>query len=164
MRALRNYGSREKYVHEFVCVNSRLDELQAAALRVKLPALDADNARRAQIAQRYMRGLADAAVALPVIASGCEPVWHLFVVQVDDRARVQRELTARGIASLIHYPTACHRQRAFAEQVWPPLPISEALQGRVLSLPISPVHSDAEIDAVIAAMNNIVGPRRGALA
>jgi dTDP-4-amino-4,6-dideoxygalactose transaminase len=160
LRALRNYGSREKYVHEFIGVNSRLDELQSAMLRVKLAALDAENAVRTQLAARYLAGLADVALELPATADDCEPVWHLFVVRVDDRARVQRELAARGIATLIHYPAACHRQQAFADRPWPPLPVSDALQERVLSLPISPVHTPAEIDTVVAALADIVGPRR----
>lgn len=164
LRTLRNYGSREKYRHELIGVNSRLDELQAAMLRAKLPSLDAENAARGRLAQRYLDGLADVALDLPVTANHCEPVWHLFVVGVDDRARVQAELAARGIATMIHYPTACHRQPAFADQAWPPLPVSEGLQDRILSLPISPVHTTGEIDEVIAALTEIVGPRRRATA
>jgi dTDP-4-amino-4,6-dideoxygalactose transaminase len=160
LRTLRNYGSREKYRHELIGVNSRLDELQSAMLRVKLPALDAENAVRARIASQYLAGLADVAVELPVTAAHCEPVWHLFVVQVEERARVQQELAARGIGTMIHYPTACHRQQAFAGRQWPALPVSEYLQDRVLSLPISPVHTPQEIDTVISAVAEIVGPRK----
>jgi dTDP-4-amino-4,6-dideoxygalactose transaminase len=164
LRTLRNYGSREKYRHELIGVNSRLDELQAALLRVKLPSLDADNAVRARIAARYRAGLADLALDLPATAAHCEPVWHLFVVCVDERARVQQALAARGITTMIHYPIACHRQQAFADRAWPPLPVSEHLQDRILSLPISPVHTDDEIDTVIAMLAEIVGPRRRASA
>jgi dTDP-4-amino-4,6-dideoxygalactose transaminase len=164
LRTLRNYGSREKYRHELIGVNSRLDELQAALLRVKLPSLDAENAVRVRIAARYRAGLADLALGLPATAAHCEPVWHLFVVCVDERARVQQALAARCIATMIHYPIACHRQQAFADQTWPQLPVSEHLQDRILSLPISPVHTDDEIDTVIAALADIIGPRRGAQA
>ena len=161
IRTLRNYGSREKYRHEVIGVNSRLDELQAAMLRAKLPALDAENAARGRIAARYLEGLADVTVELPATAARCEPVWHLFVVQVDDRARVQQALAERGIGTMIHYPIACHRQPAFAGQPWPPLPVSDHLQDRILSLPISPVHAPQEIDTVIEALAQVVGPRTG---
>jgi dTDP-4-amino-4,6-dideoxygalactose transaminase len=133
-------------------------------LRAKLPALDGENAARARIAAQYMEGLADVAVELPTVAAHAEPVWHQFVAQVDDRARVQQELSARGIGTMIHYPIACHRQPAFAGQTWPALPVSERLQDRILSLPISPVHTTGEIDEVIAALTEIVGPRRRATA
>ena len=164
VRTLRNYGSSVKYRHELLGVNSRLDELQAALLRVKLAALDAENAARTRLAARYLEGLAGLALELPATAASCEPVWHLFVVRVAERERVQQALAARGIATLIHYPIACHRQPVFAEQPWTTLPVSERLQHEVLSLPISPVHGEAEIDAVIAALADIVGPRRAATA
>jgi dTDP-4-amino-4,6-dideoxygalactose transaminase len=161
LRALRNYGSREKYRHESMGVNSRLDEVQAAMLRVKLPSLDAENHARAQLAARYLDGLAGLAVDLPMVAPGCESVWHLFVVRVDKRDEVQKALAERGIATLIHYPTACHRQPVFADLAWPALPVSERLQDRILSLPISPVHTAVEVDQVIAALADIVGRRKG---
>ena len=159
LRKLRNYGSTQKYRHELPGVNSRLDEMQAAMLRVKLPSLDADNAARSALAARYLEGLRSVDVGLPGVAEGCEPVWHLFVVRVRERERVQQALRESGIATLIHYPMACHRQPVFAHRPWPALPVSDALQHEVLSLPISPVHRPEEIDAVVEALARIVGPR-----
>lgn len=139
LRSLRNYGSAEKYVHTERGVNSRMDEIQAAVLRAKLPSLDAWNARRSSIAALYLDGLAGAGVSLPRVANWAEPVWHLFVVEVEDRARLQDELKARGVATLIHYPTACHRQKAYEEEFGDlSLPRSEGLARNVLSLPIGP--------------------------
>lgn len=159
LRQLRNYGSSRKYHHDTIGVNSRLDEIQAAMLRVKLPALDAENAARQRLAQRYLAGLADVNVGLPRTVEGCEPVWHLFVVRVAERARVQAALAERGIATLVHYPIACHAQQAYADRTWPDLPVASALQHQVLSLPISPVHTEAEVDTVVAALADIVGRR-----
>ncbi|MEY4908391.1 MAG: hypothetical protein RL260_2109, partial [Pseudomonadota bacterium] len=149
-----------KYHHESIGVNSRLDELQAAMLRVKLPAMDAENAVRHRLAQRYLAGLADVNVGLPHTVEHCEPVWHLFVIRVQERDRVQQALAERGVTTLVHYPIACHEQRAYAGRAWPALPIASALQHEVLSLPISPVHTEAEVDQVISALRDIVGPRR----
>ena len=159
LRQLRNYGSSRKYHHDTIGVNSRLDEIQAAMLRVKLPALDAENAVRQRLAQRYLAGLADVNVGLPHTVEGCEPVWHLFVVRVAERDRVQAALAERGITTLVHYPIACHEQQAYADRHWPALPIASALQHQVLSLPISPVHTEAEVDTVVAALTDIVGRR-----
>ena len=159
LRQLRNYGSTRKYHHESIGVNSRLDEIQAAMLRVKLPAMDAENAVRQRLAQRYLTGLADVNVGLPRTVEGCDPVWHLFVVRVNDRDRVQQALTARGITTLVHYPIACHEQAAYTNHPWPALPVASALQHQVLSLPISPVHTEAEVDAVVAALAETVGRR-----
>lgn len=159
LRQLRNYGSSRKYHHDTIGVNSRLDEIQAAMLRVKLPALDAENAARQRLAQRYLAGLADVNVDLPRTVEGCEPVWHLFVVRVAERAHVQAALAERGIATLVHYPIACHAQQAYADRTWPDLPVASALQHQVLSLPISPVHTEAEVDTVVAALADIVGRR-----
>lgn len=159
LRSLRNYGSVRKYHHDTMGVNSRLDEIQSAVLRVKLTTLDADNAKRAALAQRYLHGLADVQLELPQVAEGAEPVWHLFVVRMAGRDHVQQTLAARGIGSLIHYPVACHRQAVYASLPWPALPVSDRLQQEVLSLPISPVHTVDEIDAVIAALREIMGQR-----
>jgi len=162
LRKLRNYGSSVKYRHELVGTNSRLDELQAAALRVKLPALDAENVHRAALAARYLAGLRDLALGLPEQAPGTESAWHLFVVRLNGptgtRDRVRSQLAARGIDTLIHYPLACHRQPAYAAGTWPDLPIADSLQDVVLSLPISPVHTHDEIDTVITALRDLVDP------
>ena len=162
IRMLGNYGSRQKYRHDVAGVNSRLDEIQAAMLRAKLASLDAENEVRRSHAQRYLAGLADVDIGLPVVAPGAEPVWHLFVVRHPRRDEIQRELAARGIGTMIHYPLACHRQPPYASLPWPPMPISDRLQDQVLSLPISPVHEPQEIEAVIDALGSILGKRNSA--
>jgi dTDP-4-amino-4,6-dideoxygalactose transaminase len=162
LRMLRNYGSSVKYRHELIGTNSRLDELQSAVLRAKLPALERENAARRNLAWRYLEGLRGLALDLPQQHGEAESVWHLFVVRLrgptGTRERIQAGLLERGIATQIHYPLACHRQPAYAVQPWPALPIAEALQQSVLSLPISPVHSVAEVDTVIDALRDLVGP------
>jgi len=148
LRKLRNYGSSVKYHHDFAGVNSRLDEVQAAVLRVKLPHLDAENAARRARAADYLEALKGAPVVLPAVLAGTEPVWHLMVVRCAQREAVQSRLGAAGIGSLVHYPVACHQQKAYAGTAWPALPIAERLQGQVLSLPISPYLTRAEVQAV----------------
>ncbi len=153
VRALRNYGSREKYVNDYQGVNSRLDELQAALLRVKLARIDSDNARRCELAQRYLAGIRNPAIALPSIGAQNEPVWHVFVVRVPDRDALQRHLQDRGIGTLIHYPIPPHQQRAYHTWNARSYPVTERIHAEVLSLPISPVLTDADADTVIAACN-----------
>ena len=138
IRALRSYGSTERYVHPVQGGNSRLDEMQAACLRVKLPGLDAGNARRRQQAARYLEALASTKLALPSPAQVGEPVWHLFVVQSAERDQLQKTLAAAGIATLIHYPCPPHLQDAYAAMGFRrgAFPRAEALADRVLSLPI----------------------------
>lgn len=153
LRALRNYGSREKYVNDHLGVNSRLDELQAALLRVKLQRINADNTRRRALAQRYLAGIRHPVITLPVVAPGNEAVWHVFVVRAPDRAGLQQHLQQQGIGTLIHYPIPPHRQRAYAGWNQRSYPLTERIHAEVLSLPISPVLSDADADTVIAACN-----------
>lgn len=148
IRKLRNYGSAVKYRHELAGVNSRLDELQAAVLRVKLKQLDADNARRREVAAAYLHLLASAPLQLPQVAPGCEPVWHLFVVGTPRRDALQAHLGQRGIGTLVHYPLACHLQGAYADRSWPALPLTERLQGEVLSLPMAPYITASEAETV----------------
>lgn len=157
LRALRNYGSREKYVNDYQGVNSRLDDLQAALLRVKLQRLDADNKRRRELAQRYLDGIRHPAITLPVVAPRNEAVWHVFVVRTANRAGLQQHLQGLGIGTLIHYPIPPHRQRAYKEWNGQSYPLTERIHAEVLSLPISPVLTDADADAVIAACNNWSG-------
>jgi len=152
LRLLRNYGSSRKYVHEEAGVNSRLDEVQAAALRVKLRHLDAWNARRAAIAARYTSALSGA-VETPYVPDGVQPSWHLYVVRSPDRDGLAARLAGRGVETLVHYPTPCHRQAAFAAAGWS-LPVAERLAAEVLSLPMGPHLSDADVDAVIAAVGD----------
>ncbi len=155
LRMLRNYGSRQKYVHELAGLNSRLDPIQAAILSVKLTRLDAWNARRAGIAARYREGLLDCGVVVPHVPEWAEPVWHLFVVRHPDRGALQRYLSEQGVMTQVHYPTAPHRQGAFAAAAtrWQ-LPITEQLHGEVLSLPIGPQLDAASVERVIAAVRN----------
>ena len=139
VRRLSNYGSQVKYAHDVKGFNSRLDELQAALLRVKLRHLDAWNARRRQIADQYLRKLsAQDYLILPHVPPWAEPVWHLFVVRTPERDRLQNYLTDCGIQTLIHYPMPPHRQGAYQELSHLSLPVSEMIHREVLSLPMSP--------------------------
>jgi len=154
LRVLRNYGSRVKYVNEVQGWNSRLDPLQAAVLRVKLPHLDAWNSRRRAIATRYLDGMRDAAVILPEVPEWAEPAWHLFVVRHARRDALQAHLGDAGIGTLIHYPMAPHRQQAYAGMGLPAeaFPIANRLASDVLSLPMGPHQSEAATSAVIDAV------------
>jgi dTDP-4-amino-4,6-dideoxygalactose transaminase len=154
VRALRNYGSHEKYKNLVQGPNDRLDELQAAVLRVKLKYLDADNARRREISQRYRREIKHPAVRLPSVRAGEDShVWHLFVVRVPDRAAFQQRLLDRGVHTAIHYPIAPHHQQAYAQSLGHlKLPLTEALHREVVSLPVSPVMSDEQVSQVIASL------------
>ncbi len=155
IRLLRNYGSRVKYRHEAAGYNTRLDELQAAFLRERLKHLDADNARRGEIARHYgeaLRGLPG--LMLPDGSADAEPVWHLYVVRHPQRDRLDAELQARGIATLVHYPTPAHRQAAYGEFATADLPMADRLSAEVLSLPMDPTLSDEGVAAVVAAVRS----------
>jgi dTDP-4-amino-4,6-dideoxygalactose transaminase len=154
LRILRNYGSEQKYHNLLKGFNSRLDELQAAFLRAKLPHMEGWNASRRRIAQRYLDGMAGCGLALPHVPDWAEPVWHLFVVQVADRAHFQAMLSESGVGSLVHYPIPPHLQPAYAELQLGrgSLPIAEAIHDKVVSLPMWPQLTDVQIDAVIAAV------------
>ncbi|MEI6179325.1 MAG: DegT/DnrJ/EryC1/StrS family aminotransferase [Chloroflexales bacterium] len=153
LRLLRNYGSRKKYEHLVTGVNSRLDELQAAFLRVKLKHIDAWNARRREIAGRYLSELENLGLTLPLVAAGSEPVWHLFVVRSQRRNELQSHLAGCGIETMIHYPAAPHLQLAYKYLGFAmgDLPVAERLQDEVLSLPIYPQMTDDQVGAVIEA-------------
>ena len=153
LRMLRNYGSDRKYHHELKGFNSRLDELQAAFLREKLKMLDRWNIHRRHIADRYRTGLANTGLHLPIIPSWAEPVWHLFVVRTEKRDALSTALAKRGIATMIHYPVAPHRQPSYAELKLGDgsFPIAESIHREVLSLPIWPQMVDSQVDEVIAA-------------
>lgn len=155
VRALRNYGSHEKYQNLVQGPNDRLDELQAALLRVKLPHLDADNARRREIAQRYRREIRNPSVRLPSVRTGEDShVWHLFVVRTPDRGQLQVRLQEQGVQTAIHYPIPPHRQPAYERELGRlSFPLTEAIHSEVLSIPISPVMMDAQVGAVIHAVN-----------
>ena len=157
IRVLRNYGSRVKYVNEVQGVNSRLDPLQAAVLRVKLQHLDAWNARRAQVAQAYTQGLQalqGAGLTLPAQLPGVESAWHLYVVRTPQRDALQQRLERAGVGTLIHYPIPPHLQQAYAPLGYRPgaFPIAEALAREVLSLPMGPHLLLPMADEVIRAV------------
>lgn len=158
LRVLRNYGSRVKYHNEVIGWNSRLDELQAALLRVKLPHLDAENQRRAQIAAQYLDGLAGLDLVLPTVPAFAMPVWHLFVVRHPHRDELARRLSERQVGTMIHYPVPPHLQPAYAPLglARGALPISEAIHEQVLSLPIGPTQTDAQTEQVIAALRQVL--------
>lgn len=157
LRALRNYGSQVKYQNRTQGPNSRLDELQAALLRVKLPHLDADNEHRRSVARRYLHGIRNPAVRLPQLAGDeSTHVWHLFVVRVQDRDAFVRYLSAAGVQTVVHYPIPPHRQDCYPALHHLDLPITSAIHREVVSLPISPVLSDSEVESVIHAVNAYV--------
>lgn len=156
--ALRNYGSEVKYQHLMQGINSRLDELQAALLRVKLGYLDEDTARRRAIAARYRQGITHPAMTLPHADDEAAHVWHLFVVRSAHRDALQQHLQAQGIQAQIHYPVPPHRQPAYPSLQSLSLPLTEQLHREVLSLPISPTLDDASVERVVAACQSFASP------
>ena len=156
VRRLRNYGSTEKYVHPMQGVNSRLDEIQAAVLRVKLRHLDRWNARRRAVAKRYLAETSAQVVGLPVVPPWAEPVWHQFVVRTEERDRLLGHLRDDGIGAMVHYPVPPHRQDAYRSLDVPPQPIADGLASEVLSLPMGPHLADADVDKVVQSMARFV--------
>lgn len=165
VRALANYGSTEKYVHPFRGMNSRLDELQAAILSVKLPRLDVDNARRRALATRYLAELNSEVVKLPEVDLSAEEelrhggfthVFHIFPVLCADRIELQRHLADCGIQTLVHYPIAPHHQKSMVEYASLSFPVSERIHREELSLPLYPTMTEEQVDAVIRAVNGFV--------
>lgn len=154
LKALRNYGSHKKYENLFQGVNSRLDEMQAAMLRVKLSHLDTEAARRRIVANKYVNEIINPLIKLPYWKSDEEHAFHLFVIQAEKRDNLQEYLKENGIQSLIHYPIPPHKQQAYKSLSGYQLPITESIHNTVLSLPISPVLEQNEIDKVIAVVNN----------
>jgi dTDP-4-amino-4,6-dideoxygalactose transaminase len=159
LRALREYGWRERYVSDSLGMNSRLDEMQAAILRVKLAGLDVDNARRAAIADAYDKGLSGLPLVLPARRAGASHVFHQYVVRSPDRDRLRDTLKQRGIGTNIHYPVPVHRQPAYQNRVAlgpSGLVESERAACDVLSLPMYPQLGDGEVARVIAALREAV--------
>lgn len=158
IRLLRNYGSVQKYVNEIEGVNSRLDELQAALLRVKLRHIDELQAGRQQAADRYRSKITNPSIRLPKVRDGVEPVWHQFVIASDRRDVLQRYLADAGIGTLIHYPIPPHLSKAYARLGYGKgdFPIAEHCANTVLSLPIYDGISQAEVDCVCNAINEFV--------
>lgn len=153
IRALRNYGSHTKYHNQYQGVNSRLDELQAAFLRVKLNYLDSDTEARRFIASAYISGIVNQRLKLPTCPEYYAHVWHLFVVRCDDRTAFQRHLQESGVDSLIHYPVPPHHQPAYKDYASQNLHITELIHKEIISLPISPTLTAEQIQQVIDVCN-----------
>ncbi|PMG99003.1 DegT/DnrJ/EryC1/StrS family aminotransferase [Vibrio lentus] len=152
--ALRNYGSHEKYKNQFKGVNSRLDEIQAAMLRVKLRHLNFEISRRQDIANRYMSEISNPLIRLPKVSHKVSHVWHLFVVCCENRNALQSWLFERGVQTLIHYPIPPHKQMAYKELNELSRPITELIHQQVLSLPLDPTMDDETVTKVVELVNN----------
>ncbi len=156
VRALRNYGSLEKYHNLYQGVNSRLDELQAAVLSVKLRYLDKDNERRRKIAEMYLSGIKNPLITLPAFQAPESHVWHLFVVRTKSRDALVKHLADQSVSTLIHYPVPPHKQPAYRDWAGDSHPISEEMHETVLSLPLNTAMTDADLRKVIDACNSFV--------
>jgi len=163
VRRLRQYGWDEARQTREIGLNSRLDPLQAAILGVKLPHLDADNIRRAAVAQRYDQAFARLPFNAPAARQKTIHAYHLYVLACDDRKSLIAHLSGRNIGSAIHYPDPVHRQSGYAERVVVPesgLPVTTQLVDRILTLPIYPELNDGEVEQVIAAVRSYYEPSR----
>lgn len=161
VRILRNYGSRVKYHNETIGYNSRLDELQAAFLRVKLAKLDEWNGRRRAIANRYLQAINTLDVMTPgfrapLVPEWADPVWHLFVVRYPERAKLQSALSDRGIGTLIHYPIAVHKSEAYRDYSSRKLPLASQMSDEVLSLPMGPHLAPDAADTVCECLRDLI--------
>ena len=154
VRALGNYGSHKKYVNLYKGLNSRLDEIQAAFLEIKLKHLDSDNESRRAVAKFYRENITNNKIILPECVSEEGHAWHLFVVRCEERERFQAYLKDNGIETIIHYPIPPHKQEAYKEYNHLSLPITEKIHREVLSLPISPVMSKEQAEEVVRVVNN----------
>lgn len=155
IRTLANYGSEEKYVNKYQGLNSRLDELQATVLDVKLKYIDAENGKRREIAERYCAEIKNDKIILPHLPTDAkEHVWHLFVIRTAEREKLQKYLLENGVQTLIHYPIPPHKQKAYKYYNHLSFPITEKIHEEVLSLPISPIMTDEEVEIVITKINN----------
>ena len=153
VQSLRNYGSEVKYQNEYIGVNSRLDELQAAFLNVKLPHLDAENNVRKEIAKRYLKEIKNDKIILPFWDLSGNHVFHLFVIRTENRNELQQYLLENGIQTVIHYPIPPHKQKAFASWKKLSFPVTEKIHKEVLSLPMSPVLTVDEVSFIISIVN-----------
>lgn len=153
IKAIANYGSDRKYHHIYKGVNSRLDEIQAAVLDVKLNHLDSDNNKRRKISKYYRENIKNSKIILPETYDEKSHVWHIFAVRTHNRDEFQKYLTERGIQTIIHYPTPPHKQGAYKEWNNLSFTITEEIHNTILSLPISPVMTDSEIEKVVEVVN-----------
>ena len=161
VRALGNYGSKKKYVNEYQGLNSRLDEIQAAFLSVKLKHIDSENQYRRQLASFYLNGITNTNIQLPIpnnslfrYEKNAEHVWHLFVIRSAKRDELQGYLTQNDVQTLIHYPIPPNKQLAYKEMNHLDFPITNSIHNEVLSLPISPVTTEEEVQKIIEVLNN----------
>jgi dTDP-4-amino-4,6-dideoxygalactose transaminase len=156
VRALANYGSQEKYINKYQGLNSRMDEIQAAFLSVKLKYLDSENEIRRKIADYYMENIRNEQIILPMPAEYREShVQHLFVIRTKQRDKLQSYLAANDIQTLIHYPIPPHKQMAYAEWNNLSFPVTEQIHNEVLSLPMSPVLTEAEMNSIVIIINQL---------
>lgn len=153
IKAIANYGSDRKYHHIYKGVNSRLDEIQAAVLDIKLNHLDSDNNKRREISKYYRENIKNSKIILPETYDEKSHVWHIFAVRTHNRDEFQKYLTEKGIQTIIHYPTPPHKQGAYKEWNNLSFPITEEIHNTILSLPISPVMTDSEIEKVVEVVN-----------
>lgn len=153
VRSLHNYGSQSKYVHDHKGVNSRLDEMQAAFLNVKLPFLDTENEKRRAVANKYSEGIDNPLIVLPDLDTGQAHTFHQFVIRCKKRAELQDFLLENGVQTQIHYPVPPHKQTAFKEGNGLSFPITEAIHREALSLPLSTYLSNAEIAHIVRVLN-----------
>ena len=157
IKAIANYGSQKKYVNKYQGLNSRMDEMQAAFLSIKLKYIEKENATRRQIAMQYLQGISNSALILPNLIENHVPdnhVWHLFVIRSKQRAKLMEYLANKDIQTLIHYPIPPHKQEAYSSLNNQSYPITELIHNEVLSLPISPVMTQYDVDTVINTLNN----------
>ena len=157
LRALRNYGSKTKYIHDIKGLNSRLDELQASFLRIKLMDLDLSNQKRQKVALYYKRELAGLDIVLPSTLEGCEPVWHLYVVRTKNRDFLREKLEISGVGTLIHYPLPPYLQPAYHSSFMNTYDLSAKVSEEIVSLPIGPHLDDADLDFVVLNVIKAIG-------
>ena len=155
IKRLRNYGSKVKYQHDTAGYNSRLDEMQAAFLRVKLNHLNEWNIRRRKVALQYSTLLNGLEIISPFVPDWADPVWHLYVIRSQQRDKLKTHLEHHGISTVIHYPIAPHQQNCYLHYADHSLPIAKSLSGEVLSLPMSPAMKDEEIEYVVKMIGQL---------
>ena len=154
VQKLRNYGSSSKYVNQYKGVNNRLDEIQAAFLNVKLPHLDADNEKRREIAQRYLKEINNPLLELPKYANDASHVFHQFVIRTKNREKLRAYLTENGIGTMIHYEIPPHQQEAYKEWNHLQFPITEKIHAECVSLPIHPLLTVEEVTTIMTVLNS----------